>query len=98
TMEDDVPEEVKHERAEAIMELQSGISHDLNQKFVGQTMKVLIDKVEGDHFVGRTEYDSPEVDNEVLITTKDNFLRVGDFANIKIDYAEHYDLYGSPVG
>ncbi|KAB1065697.1 30S ribosomal protein S12 methylthiotransferase RimO [Salibacter halophilus] len=97
TMEDDVPEEVKHERAEAIMELQSGISHDLNQKFVGQTMKVLIDKVEGDHFVGRTEYDSPEVDNEVLIPTEDNFLRVGDFANIKIDYAEHYDLYGSPV-
>ena len=97
TMEDDVPEEVKKQRSEAIMELQSGISYDLNQQKVGKTMKVLIDKVEGDHYVGRTEFDSPEVDNEVLIPKQDHYLRIGDFANIKITSADFYDLYGEPV-
>lgn len=92
--EDDVPEAVKRERADAIMELQSGISYDLNQRHVGQVRKVLFDRVEGGYFIGRTEFDSPEVDNEVLVPVKDNYVRVGDFAPIYITSADHYDLYG----
>lgn len=92
--EDDVPEVVKRERADAIMELQSGISYDLNQRHVGQVRKVLFDRVEGGYFIGRTEFDSPEVDNEVLVPVKDNYVRVGDFAPIYITSADHYDLYG----
>ena len=92
--EDDVPEVVKRERADAIMELQSGISYDLNQRHVGQVRKVLFDRVEGGYFIGRTEFDSPEVDNEVLVPVKDNYVRVGDFAPILITSADHYDLYG----
>lgn len=95
--EDDVPAEVKKARADAIMELQSGISYDLNQRHVGQVRKVLFDRVEGGYFIGRTEYDSPEVDNEVLVPTKDNYVRIGDFAPIYITEADHYDLYGKPV-
>ena len=97
SMEDDVPAEVKHERAEAIMELQSGISYELNQKRVGETYKVLFDRKEGEHFIGRTEYDSPEVDNEVIVSAKDQYVRLGDFANVKIDKADHYDLYGTVI-
>lgn len=93
SMEDNVSEEVKQQRAEDIMELQSGISHELNQKHVGKTMKVLFDRVDGDYFVGRTEYDSPEVDNEVLVPTSD-YVRLGDFAEVEITSAEVYDLYG----
>tara|TARA_Y100000782_G_C10183174_1_gene264998 strand:+ start:506 stop:1840 length:1335 start_codon:yes stop_codon:yes gene_type:complete len=96
-MEDNVPEHVKQERAEAIMELQSGISFEKNQQLVGKTMKVLFDKVEGDHFIGRTEYDSPEVDNEVLVPTEGNYVRIGDFADVKITSADHYDLHGELV-
>jgi len=96
-MEDDVPEEVKQERATAIMELQAEISFEKNQRHVGKTLKVLVDKAEGDYFVGRTEYDSPEVDNEVLIDKKTNYARVGDFAMVKINRAEHFDLYGDVV-
>lgn len=93
--EDDVPDEIKRERADAIMELQSGISYKLNQRHVGQTRKVLFDRVEGGYFVGRTEYDSPEVDNEVLVkATDDNYVRIGDFAPVKVTSADHYDLYG----
>src|SRR5690554_134503 len=92
--EDDVPEVVKRERADAIMELQSGISYDLNQRHVGQVRKVLFDRVEGGYFIGRTEFDSPEVDNEVLVPVKDNYVRVGNFAPIYITSADHYDLYG----
>lgn len=92
--EDDVPEEVKRERADAIMELQSGISYELNQRHVGQVRNVLFDRIEGGYFIGRTEFDSPEVDNEVLITVKDNYVRIGDFAPILITSADHYDLYG----
>ncbi len=92
--EDDVPEKVKKERAEAIMELQSGISYELNQQKIGKTFKVLFDRVEGDYFIGRTEYDSPEVDNEVLVKKSDGYLRIGDFAQIQISSADHYDLYG----
>jgi ribosomal protein S12 methylthiotransferase len=92
--EDDVPEKIKKERAEKIMELQSGISYELNQKKIGQEYKVLFDRVEGDYFVGRTEFDSPDVDNEVLVKKDTNYIRLGDFANIKITGADHYDLYG----
>jgi ribosomal protein S12 methylthiotransferase len=93
--EDDVPEILKKERADIIMDLQSGISYDLNQNRVGQELKVLFDKTEGGYFVGRTEFDSPEVDNEVLVSTKDEYVRMGDFTKVVIDKADHYDLYGS---
>lgn len=90
---DDVEEELKQSRANSIMELQSGISYQLNQSKIGNTYKVLFDRVEGDHFVGRTEFDSPEVDNEVLVP-KSNYVRIGDFANVKILRAEEFDLFG----
>ncbi len=94
---DDVPQEVKEQRVEEIMEIQQGISFDLNQQKVGQTYKVLIDKMEGDYFVGRTEYDSPEVDNEVLIDAKTNYATPGSFVKATIDKAEDFDLYGTIV-
>lgn len=97
TLENDVPDEVKQERADRIMEVQQEISFELNQKRIGQTYKVLIDRVEKDHFVGRTEFDSPEVDNEVLISAKDEYLRVGDFVQARIERAEDFDLYASLV-
>ena len=97
TLEDDVPAKVKKERADMIMELQSGISHELNQLKIGRTYKVLFDRVEGDYFIGRTEFDSPEVDNEVLVLKSDGFIRLGDFANVTITSADHYDLYGKLV-
>ena len=95
--EDDVPDEVKRERADKIMELQSGISYELNQEKIGKTYKVLFDRVEGDYFIGRTEFDSPEVDNEVLVSKESTYVRLGDFANVKITNADHYDLYGEVV-
>jgi ribosomal protein S12 methylthiotransferase len=95
--EDDVPAKVKKERADLIMELQSGISYDLNQLKVGNNYKVLFDRAEGDYFIGRTEFDSPEVDNEVLIKKTDGFVRLGDFATVNITSADHYDLYGKLV-
>nr|MBC7614107.1 30S ribosomal protein S12 methylthiotransferase RimO [Pseudopedobacter sp.] len=94
---DDVPQEVKEQRVEEVMEIQQGISFDLNQQKVGHTYKVLIDKKEGDYFVGRTEFDSPEVDNEVLIDAKDNYATPGTFVTAKIDRAEDFDLYGTIV-
>jgi ribosomal protein S12 methylthiotransferase len=94
TLEDDVPEEVKHARAEEIMALQSQISYNKNQTLVGKTLKVLIDKVEGGEFIGRTEYDSPEVDNEVRISSENEYVRIGDLVNIKITSADFYDLFG----
>lgn len=97
SLEDNVPEEVKQERVDAIMEVQQGISYDINQTKVGNTYKVLIDRVDGDYYVGRTEYDSPEVDNEVILSAKDNYLRIGDFVNVNVDRAEDFDLYGSVV-
>ena len=93
-LEDDVPEEVKHQRAEEIMELQSDISYRLNQQKVGQTFKVLFDRKEGEYFIGRTEFDSPDVDNEVLVKASDVYVRMGDFTQVKITHADHYDLYG----
>jgi ribosomal protein S12 methylthiotransferase len=94
---DDVPEEVKQGRADAIMEIQQGVSFDKNQEKVGQTFKVLVDKKDGDFFVGRTQFDSPEVDNEVLIDAEVNYATVGSFVNVKIDSAEDFDLYGEIV-
>jgi ribosomal protein S12 methylthiotransferase len=95
--EDDVPAEVKSERASAIMEIQQDISFDKNSEKIGQTMRVLFDRKEGEYFVGRTEFDSPEVDNEVLVNAKENYVRIGDFANVKITKAEEYDLFGDVV-
>lgn len=97
SLKDNVPAKVKQARTEAVMELQQGISFDLNQQKVGKTYKVLFDKKEGEHFIGRTEFDSPEVDNEVLVAANKDFVRVGDFANVKIASAEDYDLYGEVV-
>ncbi len=92
---DDVPEEVKRERLEAIMDLQRGISWELNQKRIGQELKVLIDRAESGVFIGRTEFDSPDVDNEVHISAPEGVhLRVGDFARVRIVEAEEYDLKG----
>jgi ribosomal protein S12 methylthiotransferase len=96
--EDNVPAKVKKERADAIMDLQAGISYELNQLKVGKIFTVLFDRVEGDYFIGRTEFDSPEVDNEVLVKkTADNFIRIGDFTDILITSADHFDLYGDIV-
>jgi len=89
-----VPQEVKEERAAILMDIQQNISAELNKLKVGTTQKVMIDRKEGKYFVGRTEGDSPEVDNEVLIDAANNYCRVGDFANVKITSAEEFDLYG----
>ena len=97
SMVDEIPEEVKQARAEEIMAIQQYISQDKNKALVGQTLRVLVDKKEGGYFVGRTEFDSPEVDNEVLVDATKNYLRIGDFANIKITSAEDFDLYGEVV-
>jgi ribosomal protein S12 methylthiotransferase len=93
---DDVPEEVKKERADEIMEIQQQISAELNQEKIGKTFKVIIDRKEGEFYVGRTEFDSPEVDGEVLVTSEDE-LKKGVFVNVKITGAEDYDLYGVVV-
>ncbi len=97
-LDDDVPDEVKQERAEAVMALQQDISEDINSKKVGQVFKVLFDRKEGEYFVGRTEFDSPEVDNEVLVSAKENYIRIGDFAQVKITSTAAFDLYGELVG
>jgi len=97
TMKDDVPAKVKQERVDAIMDLQQGISWELNQKRVGGTFKVLIDRKEGGQFIGRTEFDSPEVDNEVLLDAKENYLRIGDFISAKVTEATEFDLIATPA-
>ncbi len=94
---DDVPEEIKSERANRLMEIQQTISFKKNQEKVNQTLKVLFDRKEGGYFVGRTEFDSPEVDNEVLVAAENQYVRIGDFADIKITAAEDYDLFGEVV-
>ena len=94
---DDLSAEDKAERANRIMEIQQSISWDHNQAKVGKKLRVLFDRKEGEYFIGRTEYDSPEVDNEVLVNAKDNFVRLGDFAIVEITDAEEYDLYGRVV-
>lgn len=97
SMADDVPSEVKQQRTDAVMELQQGISLELNQQKIGCTQKVLIDRKEGGDFIGRTEFDSPEVDNEVIIDGKENYIRIGDFVNVKITQATEFDLTGEVV-
>lgn len=97
TMEDDVPEEVKEERAAFIMDMQQDISYELNQKKVGSVFKTIIERKEGNYFIGRTEFDSPDVDNEVLIEASKNYLPIGSFVNVKIHKADHFDLYGDVV-
>ncbi|MDM1049002.1 30S ribosomal protein S12 methylthiotransferase RimO [Sphingobacterium hotanense] len=97
SLEDNVPEEVKQQRVDQIMEVQQGISYDINQTKIGNTYNVLVDRVDGDYFIGRTEYDSPEVDNEVVLDAKTNYARIGDFVQVKVDRAEDFDLYGSIV-
>jgi len=97
SMKDDIPPEVKQERANRVMDLQERISLELNEEKIGKTFKVLIDRKEGGDFIGRTEFDSPEVDNEVIISAEKNYLRVGDFANILINDATEFDLFGEPV-
>jgi len=97
TLEDNVPEDVKQQRANEIMEVQSQISWELNQQKIGQTFKCIIDRKEGNHFVGRTEFDSPDVDNEVLIDATQHYLKQGDFVNLKITEAADFDLYGEPI-
>jgi ribosomal protein S12 methylthiotransferase len=94
---DDVEAAIKKERADAIMELQSGISYELNQLKVGKELKVLFDRAEGDYFIGRSEFDSPEVDNEVLVKKAAGYVRLGDFSRVLITSADHYDLYGNLV-
>lgn len=96
TMADDVPQEVKQQRADAVMELQENISGELNHARIGQTLKVIVDRKEGGTFIGRTEFDSPEVDNEVMIESQD-YLRIGDFVNVKITAASEFDLTGTVV-
>ena len=95
---DDVPQKVKKDRADAIMELQSGISYELNQKKVGKKYRVLIDRAEDNFFIGRSEFDSPEVDNEVLIKKNSNtYCRIGDYVDVKILKADHFDLYAELI-
>ncbi|MDO6820535.1 30S ribosomal protein S12 methylthiotransferase RimO [Zobellia sp. 1_MG-2023] len=97
TLEDDVPEDVKQERANEIMEIQSQISWELNQEKIGETFRCIIDRKEGQYFVGRTEFDSPDVDNEVLIDAAQFYLKQGEFVDIKITEAADFDLYGEPA-
>ncbi|MGP8216817.1 MAG: 30S ribosomal protein S12 methylthiotransferase RimO [Bacteroidia bacterium] len=95
---DNVPEEIKKQRAQKLMDVQRDISRALNKKKIGKTLKVLIDRKEGEYFIGRTEHDSPEVDNEVHVKADDKtYLRIGDFTMVKMTSAEDYDLFGIPA-
>ena len=96
-LEDDVPEEVKQSRANEIMEIQSGISWQLNQEKIGKKFHCIIDRKEGNYFIGRTEYDSPDVDNEVLVDAKNFYVKIGEFVELEITDAADFDLYGRPV-
>ncbi len=96
-MDNNVPEKLKQARANAVMELQEQISFQKNQEKIGNVYKVLIDRKEGGYFIGRTEADSPEVDNEVLIPAENHYLRLGDFAQISIHDASAFDLFGEPA-
>lgn len=96
-LEDNIPDEVKQKRVEDIMEIQQQISWEKNQDKIGKTFKCIFDRKEGDYFVGRTEYDSPDVDNTVLVPAKDVYISIGEFANVRITSAEDYDLIGELV-
>lgn len=97
TLEDSLSQEEKQKRADWVMETQMSVSEAFNKSMVGSTQKVLFDRLEGDEFVGRTQYDSPEVDNEVRVSVVDNYVRMGDFANVNITEATTYDLLGTLV-
>ena len=97
SLKDDVPEDVKMQRANEIMEIQSQISWELNQEKIGKEFKVVIDRKEGNYFVGRTEFDSPDVDNEVLIDATTTYLKTGEFKRVKIIDAEDFDLYAEVI-
>jgi ribosomal protein S12 methylthiotransferase len=97
SLTDDVPANVKQERVAAVMQLQQQISSEINEGKVGKTLKVLFDRKEGNYFIGRTEADSPEVDNEVLVEAGNNYFRTGHFADIKITSAGEFDLFGIPA-
>lgn len=97
TLEDDVPEEVKEARVAEIMELQAQISWELNQEKVGKVYNCIFDRKEGEYFIGRTESDSPDVDNEVLVDAKEHYIKTGEFVQVKIHEAGDFDLYGTPL-
>ena len=90
-LEDDVSEKIKKVRADEIMDLQTNISWQLNQEKIGKIFKVLFDRKEGGYFIGRTEFDSPDVDNEVLVKANGVYIRIGDFRNVKIEKTDHFD-------
>ena len=96
-LKDNISDDIKKKRAEEIMNLQMDISWKLNQKKIGKKLKVLFDRKEGDYFIGRTEFDSPDVDNEVLVKASETYVRIGDFANVLIERVDHFDLYGVVV-
>lgn len=96
-LEDIIDQEIKEDRVAEIMDIQQQISLEINQSKIGKNFKVLIDRKDGDYFVGRTEFDSPEVDNEVLISASDNYGRIGDFVNVQIQRAEEFDLFGNII-
>ena len=96
-LDDHVPTMVKAKREEEIMEIQYDISLQRNQQFVGKELKVMIDRLEGGNYIGRTEFDSPEVDNNVLIPIEQKYLRIGDFVKVRINQAEAYDLIGTAI-
>jgi len=96
-LDDDISDDVKKARQEEIMDLQTHISWELNQNKIGKTFKVLFDRKEGDYFIGRSEFDSPDVDNEVLVKASETYVRMGDFANVLIEKTDHFDLYGVVV-
>ena len=96
-LEDDVPEEEKQRRSSEIMELQAKISWELNQEKVGKIYRCIIDRKEGNYFVGRSEMDSPDVDNEVLVDAREYYLKQGEFVSLKITEAADFDLYAVPV-
>ena len=96
-LKDDVPQKVKQQRLEKLMELQQQISYELNQEKVGKQFAVLLDRVEGENYIGRTEFDSPEVDNEVIISSPDKKLKEGKFYLVRITKADFFDLYGERI-
>ncbi len=96
-LEDTIPEKVKEARVAEIMEIQGQISFDLNQDKVGKVYKCIFDRKEGNYFIGRTEFDSPDVDNEVLVDATEHYLQIGQFINIEITEATDFDLYGVPA-
>ena len=97
SLKDNVPPKEKQRRADAVMKVQQKISAELNKKMIGKTFNVLFDKKEGNYFIGRTEFDSPDVDNTILVDAKKKYVRIGDFANVKITSAKEYDLIGEVI-